>query len=77
MAATGTAPIQISLDPAISGAGTDELLSAILRANSRVSDLIFSPDGDYKFKFTGNSSPLKANPRAISPPTIRGALLLS
>jgi twitching motility protein PilT len=43
VAATGTAPIQISLDPAIAGAGTDELLGAILRANSRVSDLIFSP----------------------------------
>jgi twitching motility protein PilT len=43
VAATGTAPIQISLDPAIAGAGTDELLSAILRADSRVSDLIFSP----------------------------------
>ena len=43
MAATGAAPIQISLDPAAAGAGTDELLSAMLRANPRVSDLIFSP----------------------------------
>ena len=43
MAATGTAPIQVSLDPVSAAAGTDELLSAMLRANPRVSDLIFSP----------------------------------
>lgn len=43
MAATGTAPIQFSLDPASAAAGTDELLIAMLRANPRVSDLIFSP----------------------------------
>ena len=43
MAATGAAPIQISLDPAAAAAGTDELLAAMLRANPRVSDLIFSP----------------------------------
>jgi twitching motility protein PilT len=43
VAAPGTAPIQISLDAATTGTGTDDLLAAILRANSRVSDLIFSP----------------------------------
>jgi twitching motility protein PilT len=43
LAATGTAPIQISLDPASAGAATDDLLAAMLRANPRVSDLIFSP----------------------------------
>jgi len=43
VAATGTAPIQISLDAATAGAGTDDLLAAILRTNPRVSDLIFSP----------------------------------
>lgn len=43
VAATGTAPIQVSLDPASAAAGTDELLSAMLRSNPRVSDLIFSP----------------------------------
>ena len=43
MAATGTARIQVSLDPISPGAATDELLAAILRANPRVSDLIFSP----------------------------------
>jgi twitching motility protein PilT len=43
VAATGTATIQFSLDPASPAAGTDELLTAMLRANPRVSDLIFSP----------------------------------
>lgn len=43
MAASGTAPIHISLDAAAGGADTDELLTAILRSNPRVSDLIFSP----------------------------------
>ncbi len=43
MAATGTAPIQVSLDPAATAAGTDELLTAMLRANPRISDLLFSP----------------------------------
>lgn len=43
MAATGTAPIQVFLDPASAAAGTDELLTAMLRANPRISDLIFSP----------------------------------
>jgi twitching motility protein PilT len=55
VAATGTAPIQISLDPAAAGGGTDDLLAAMLRTNPRVSDLIFSPgrkpqvqvDGDF------------------------------
>jgi len=43
VAATGTAAIQVSLDPASAAAGTDELLTAMLRANPRISDLIFSP----------------------------------
>ena len=43
MAATGTAPIQFSLDPASASTGTDALLTAMLRANPRISDLIFSP----------------------------------
>ena len=43
MAATGTAPIQFALDSVTATAGTDELLSAMLRANPRISDLIFSP----------------------------------
>ena len=43
MAAAGTAPIHISLDQVSADAGTDELLAAILRAHSRVTDIIFSP----------------------------------
>ena len=64
MAATGTAPIQISLDPAIAGAGTDELLSAILRANSRVSDLIFSPGRGLQVQIHGQFVALES--QAIS-----------
>ncbi len=43
MATPGTAPIQISLDPVSTDAATDELLTAVLRANPYISDLIFSP----------------------------------
>jgi twitching motility protein PilT len=45
MAAPGTAPISVVLEPS-SGSGTTPthaLLAAILRANNQVSDLIFSP----------------------------------
>lgn len=53
MAATGTARIQVSLDPLSAGAATDELLAAILRANSRVSDLIFSPGKNFQIQVNG------------------------
>lgn len=53
MAATGTARIQVSLDPISAGAATDELLAAILRANSRVSDLIFSPGKKFQIQVNG------------------------
>jgi twitching motility protein PilT len=43
LAAAGTAPIHITLDPNSGGSATDELLTAMLRANPRISDLIFSP----------------------------------
>lgn len=45
MAATGTAPLQVTLDPASrsGAAATHALLAAMLRANEKVSDLIFSP----------------------------------
>jgi twitching motility protein PilT len=45
MAASGVAPIAVSLDGARSGGkvATSALLSAMLRAHERVSDLIFSP----------------------------------
>jgi twitching motility protein PilT len=53
MAATGTARIQVSLDPISPGAATDELLAAILRANPRVSDLIFSPGKKFQIQVNG------------------------
>ena len=53
MASTGTARIQVSLDPTSAGAGTDELLAAILRANPRVSDLIFSPGKKFQIQVNG------------------------
>jgi twitching motility protein PilT len=53
MAAPGTARIQVSLDPLSPGAATDELLAAILRANPRVSDLIFSPGKKFQIQVNG------------------------
>src|SRR5437899_9213087 len=54
MAATGTAPIQVSLDPISGSAGTDDLLTAMLRANPRVSDLIFSPGRKLQVQVSGD-----------------------
>jgi twitching motility protein PilT len=54
VAATGTAPIQVSLDPASAAAGTDELLTAMLRANPRISDLIFSPGRCLQVQINGH-----------------------
>lgn len=53
MAATGTARIQVSLDSISADAATDELLAAILRANPRVSDLIFSPGKKFQIQVNG------------------------
>jgi twitching motility protein PilT len=53
LAATGTAPIHISLDPASAGAAIDDLLTAMLRANPRVSDLIFSPGRQLQVQVNG------------------------
>src|SRR5258708_12420996 len=53
MAATGTALLQVSLEPISPGAGTDDLLAAILRANPRVSDLIFSPGRKLQVQING------------------------
>jgi len=53
MAATGTARIQVTLDPLSPDATTDELLAAILRANPRVSDLIFSPGKNFQLQING------------------------
>ena len=60
MAATGTARIQVSLDPISPGAATDELLAAILRANPRVSDLIFSPGKKFQIQVNGEFVELEA-----------------
>lgn len=54
MAAPGTAPIYIALDPAAAEGGTDELLTAMLRANPRVSDLIFSPGRKLQVQVNGD-----------------------
>lgn len=59
MAAPGTAPIQISLDPASAGSATDDLLSAMLRANPRVSDLIFSPGRKLQVQVNGAFVPVE------------------
>jgi twitching motility protein PilT len=53
MAAPGTAPIQVSLDADSAGAGTEDLLAAILRANPRISDLIFSPGKKFQIQVNG------------------------
>ena len=53
MAAPGTAPIHITLDPASAGAGTDDLLAAMLRANPHVSDVIFSPGRTLQVQVNG------------------------
>jgi twitching motility protein PilT len=58
MAAAGTAPIQISLDPMSAGAGTDDLLAALLRVNPRVSDLIFSPGRKFQVQVNGEFVPV-------------------
>jgi twitching motility protein PilT len=58
MAAAGTAPIQISLDPISAGAGTDDLLAALLRVNPRVSDLIFSPGRKFQIQVNGEFVPV-------------------
>jgi twitching motility protein PilT len=54
VAATATAPIQVLLDPVSAGAGTDELLAAMLRANPRISDLIFSPGRGLQVQINGH-----------------------
>src|SRR5438876_6927605 len=61
MAAPGTALHQVSLDPISADAATDDLLTAILRANPRVSDLIFSPGRKFQVQVSGELIPLEAN----------------
>lgn len=57
MAAPGTA-LQVSLDPAAAGGVTDDLLTAILRANPRISDLIFSPGRKLQVQVSGEFIPV-------------------
>jgi twitching motility protein PilT len=59
MAAAGTAPIQISLDQISAGAGTDDLLAALLRVNPRVSDFIFSPGRKFQVQVNGEFVPVE------------------
>ncbi len=54
MAAPGTAPIQVSLDSTAVAGGTDELLTAMLRANPKISDLIFSPGRCLQVQINGH-----------------------
>jgi twitching motility protein PilT len=57
MASPGIAPIQVPLDASTGGAGTDELLAALLRINPRVSDLIFSPGRQFQALCNGEFLP--------------------
>ena len=58
MAAPGTATIHIPLDGGHATAATDELLSAVLRANPRISDLIFSPGRNFQVQVNGKFVPV-------------------
>jgi twitching motility protein PilT len=60
LAAAGTAAIHISLDGVSRDAGTDDLLAAVLRANSRVSDVIFSPGRTLQVQINGALITLEA-----------------
>jgi twitching motility protein PilT len=59
MAAPGTALNQVSLDPTSAGTGTDDLLTAILQSNPRISDLIFSPGRKFQVQVSGEFIPLE------------------
>src|SRR5205809_6193192 len=61
MAAPGTALHRVSLDPISADAATDDLLTAILRANPRVSDLIFSPGRKFQVQVSGEFIPLETS----------------
>lgn len=62
MTATGTAPIQVTLDtPSGSGAvATHALLAAMLRAADQISDLIFSPGRPPQVEVYGQLIPVQA-----------------
>ena len=58
MAAPGAAPIQVPLDSGSASGGTDELLASLLRLNSRVSDLMFSPGRKFQLQVNGKFVPV-------------------
>lgn len=53
MAAPGAAPIHVSLDSISSGAPTEDLLTLLLQANPRVSDIVFSPGRNFQVHVNG------------------------
>jgi twitching motility protein PilT len=61
MAAPGTAFNGLALDTLAASPATDELLSAILRANPRVSDLIFSPGRKFQVQVSGEFVPFESD----------------
>jgi len=62
VAATGYAPISLTLDnvPASGAVATNALLTAMLRANNQVSDLIFSPGRPPQVEINGQLVPVEA-----------------
>lgn len=60
MAAPGIAAIPISLDAVSPDADTSDLLAAVLRANARVSDVIFSPGRTLQVQIHGSLVNLEA-----------------
>ncbi|HSS96874.1 MAG TPA: PilT/PilU family type 4a pilus ATPase [Terriglobales bacterium] len=61
MATPGIAPIAISIDAPGSGAATThDLLTAVLRANEQISDLIFSPGRPPQIEVHGQLIPIHA-----------------
>lgn len=60
MAAPGTAAIPISLDGVSPDADIHDLLAAVLRANARVSDVIFSPGRTLQVQINGSLINLEA-----------------
>src|SRR6266852_5074391 len=62
MAASGTAPLQVTLEPASNSgaAATHSLLAAMLRATDKVSDLIFSPGRPPQVEVFGQLIPVQA-----------------
>lgn len=60
MASPGTAPIAVTLEPSAGSGATQALLAAMLRANERVSDLIFSPGRPPQIEVLGELIPVIA-----------------